>query len=78
MRVQNSCTQHCVIMTPHQIHYLRFILEAYEGIALVSTLDQNLGLVQLSIAPGCEKDVLAILESERSELGLSSISLSTV
>ncbi len=74
MNIQNRCTQHQVIMTPDRIHYLRFILEAYEGMALVSTLDRDLGLVLLSIAPGCEEDVLAILESERSELALDPIS----
>ncbi len=68
-----NCVKHQILVNPHQIHYLRFILEAYEGMALVSTIDQALGRVLLSIAPGCEKDVLAILESEREELGFRSM-----
>lgn len=52
------------------IGFLRFTLEAYEGIATVSTVDPTLGLVRLSMAPGCEGDVERILESESRQLGL--------
>lgn len=37
------------------ISMLRFIFEAYEGVAIVSTLDNQKGVIVLSIAPGCEK-----------------------
>lgn len=37
-----------------QINLLRFTFEAYEGVAVVSTLDSAAGLIALSIAPGCE------------------------
>jgi hypothetical protein len=43
---------------------LRFLLEAYEGIGLVTTLDSHLGLIELSVAPGCEEEVAQILSSE--------------
>lgn len=45
-----------------EIAYLRFILEAYDGIAVVSTLDSGAGLVVVQIAPGCEQDVETILQ----------------
>jgi hypothetical protein len=51
-----------------RIGFLRFILEAYEGIASVSTVDASLGLVRLNIAPGCEADVERILGAERERL----------
>ncbi len=78
MSFQNlkNCTKHQLLMDPHQIHYLRFILEAYEGMALVSTIDRALGRVLLSISPGCEKDVFAILESEREHLGIRFVDFS--
>jgi hypothetical protein len=46
------------------ISMLRFIFEAYEGVAVVTTLDNRRGLVVLAIAPGCEgiaEDVMADL-----------------
>jgi len=65
LSVPTSCTIHRFLMDPIQIHYLRFVLEAYEGMAILSTIDRKLGLVQLNIAPGCERDLDAILHQER-------------
>ncbi len=39
-----------------QISFLKFILEAYEGMAQLTTLDPGLGLVEIYVAPGCMKD----------------------
>lgn len=38
-----------------QISMIRFIFEAYEGIAVATTLDAAAGLIVLSVAPGCEE-----------------------
>jgi hypothetical protein len=68
----DSAPKHCsllrMIIRPREIHYLRFTLEAYEGLATLTTLEPQLGLVQLNVAPGCEGDVLKILEAERERL----------
>lgn len=69
-----AATDHCsirhVFIAPREIHFLRFILEGYEGLAVVTTVQPESGLVQLSIAPGCEEDVERILEAESSRLEL--------
>ncbi len=44
-----------------QIGFVKFIIEAYEGIAVVSTLDASQGLVRLSVAPGCRRIVEHIM-----------------
>ncbi len=44
-----------------QICFLRFLFEAYDGIAALTTLDPAGGLVVLSISPGCEVDVALLL-----------------
>lgn len=47
-----------------RINMLRFVFEAYEGVAVVTTLDAGKGLVALAVAPGCEQiaqDVMADL-----------------
>lgn len=69
-----ECTRRPYLVAPNQIHYLRFILEAYPGLAVVTTVDPALGLVSIAIAPGCEPDVLRILEAERETLKLSELS----
>ncbi len=50
-----------------EIGYLKFILEAYDNLAMLTTLDPQRGIVQLRIAPGCEKVVAEIVN------GLSAI-----
>lgn len=53
-----------------QIGYLRFILEGYEGIAALTTVDPGLGQVLLRIPPGCEKEVDTLLADLAGEVYL--------
>jgi hypothetical protein len=61
------------IIRPSEIHYLRFIVEAYEGIGVVTTLDPKLGLMQIRMAPGCEELVERILEAEKDQLQMREV-----
>ncbi len=51
-----------------KIAFIRFICEAYDGIATVKTLDPEAGLIEFQIAPGCEQDVAVILEDLKSSI----------
>ncbi len=51
-----------------QIAFLRFTLEAYEGLASITTLDSHHGIVRLTVAPGCEAEVAAILEALQQDI----------
>lgn len=44
-----------------EIAFIRFILEAYDGVAIVKTLDPEAGIVEFQIAPGCEPDFEKII-----------------
>lgn len=44
-------------MDRKQIGLLRFVLEAYEGIAALTTIDPVEGRVVLLVPPGCEAEV---------------------
>ena len=44
-----------------EIGFLRFIFEAYDGIAVVTTEDPGAGRISLVVAPGCEAEVDAVL-----------------
>ncbi len=37
-----------------QISFIKFILEAYDNLAVMSTVDTDPVVVQIAIAPGCE------------------------
>ena len=45
-----------------EICFFQFLFEAYEGLATVTTIDPELGLVRVSVPPGAENDVALIIE----------------
>lgn len=53
-----------------QISFLKFIIEAYDGAALVRTVDPDDGLVALHVSPGCEAVVDMILNDLKQEIML--------
>jgi len=55
----------------NHICFVRFILEAYEGIALMRTIDAKKGIVEIMTAPGCNDEVDAILSDLRQHILIS-------
>ena len=45
-----------------EIAFLKFILEAYDGIGIIKTQDPARGVISIHIAPGCQKQVTEILQ----------------
>ena len=56
------------------IAHFKFIIESYEGMAVVRTKDSHEAIVELMVAPGWEKDVDEVLEGLRKEIHMESIS----
>ena len=54
------------------IAFLKFVLEAYDGMAVIRTLNPREGVIELMIAPDFEKDVENILDSLRDEVEILS------
>ncbi len=55
---------------PEEIHYITFTIEAYEGLAVVSTLDKKAGIIKLEISPKQEDIIDRIVEHEGKELNM--------
>jgi hypothetical protein len=53
-----------------QISFIRFILEAYDNVAVMTTLDSREAVVQISVAPGCEAMVAGIVGSFADEFDM--------
>ena len=51
-----------------EIAFIRFVVEAYDGLAVVTTLDPATGLIEFQIAPGCEQDVETILQDLQQDI----------
>ena len=45
-----------------EIFFIQSIFEGYDGLATISTVDPNRGVIRLSIPPETETDVLDILQ----------------
>jgi len=48
-------------MASHRIHFLRFILEGYDGLAVLTTIDSQAGVVVLKYPPPVANELLALL-----------------
>ena len=57
------------------IAYFKFIIESYEGMAVVRTKDPHEAIVELMVAPGWEKEVDEVLEGLREEIPIEPLSL---
>ncbi|MDM8544217.1 DUF4911 domain-containing protein [Desulfococcaceae bacterium HSG9] len=51
-----------------EICFLKFILEGYEGLALLTTVDPEKGIVVLKIAPGCEAEANGLMQALQKEI----------
>ncbi|MBF0468756.1 MAG: DUF4911 domain-containing protein [Desulfamplus sp.] len=53
-----------------RIGFLKFIFEAHDGLAVITTLDPQDGLVRFAIAPGCMEDVHAVLADLKKDIAI--------
>ncbi len=54
--------------------FLRYIFEAYDGIAILTTIDPGSGFVAFHISPGCEEAVEMILQDLKKEIMIEPVS----
>ncbi|BCR06342.1 hypothetical protein DESUT3_34110 [Desulfuromonas versatilis] len=57
-----------------QIAYLRFILESYDGLAFMSTLDNREALIEISYPPSRQADAEALLSALAAEVAMTQVS----
>jgi hypothetical protein len=58
-----------VRIAPNRIHFLKFILEAYDNLAVLSTIDPQQGLVRLRFPGEVRNELLALLHDLGGQLG---------
>ncbi len=57
-----------LIIDPGQVFFLKFILEGYDNLFMLSTLDREKGLVRIAFPPSEEEDLHDILKSLKDKL----------
>jgi hypothetical protein len=60
-------------LPPKEVGYLRFLLEGYDGLAFLRTIDGRQALVEVSYAPSLAKETVPLLAALEAEVGLTEI-----
>ena len=60
--IRMETVKHIFRVDRREINYLRVIIESYDGMAVVKTIDPHVALVELQISPGCEDLVFELLD----------------
>jgi hypothetical protein len=62
---------------PQEIAYLSFIMESYEGVAVVRTIDPRKGQVELMFPPDYQDEIGEILKDLAQEFPIQEVSPAT-
>ena len=74
MNAMASSLASCRIrIDPEQIYFLKFILEAYDNLTIMSTVDRIEGVMELKYPLELEEDVLGVLRSMAPRLKLEEL-----
>jgi hypothetical protein len=60
---KKQCAVLRIEIAPERIHFLKFILEGYDGLAILSTVDSRQGIVEIRYPLEIEKDLKKILHN---------------
>jgi hypothetical protein len=55
-------------VSPGRIHFLKFILEGYDGLATLSTVDARLGLVEIRFPPEMKNEIITLITAITDEI----------
>lgn len=50
-------------VNPPDIFFIRYVFEALDGIAVITTLPTDKQVIAIRVAPGCEEEVREVVES---------------
>ena len=66
--LKSVCKKKSFRIDSSNIGFLKFILEAYEGMAQLTTIDPALGFIDVFVAPGCEEEFELLLSRLKTEM----------
>ena len=49
------------------ICYLQWLIESYNGMASMSTINQETGQIEIAIAPGCKEEINSLIHHLKQE-----------
>ena len=61
------------IVEKSKISFLKFIFEAYDGVAVITTIDAKKGLIRFAIAPDCIKEADEIIQDLKKDIKIEQV-----
>ncbi len=71
--MENDTIQKLYRINRREISFLKFLLESYEGIAVPRTIDDQIALVEVMIAPGFYPTFQGLLNEVSGELDMTPV-----
>ena len=59
--IKKLTSKHLFTVNRSEICHLQWIIEGYDGMASMRTIDSARGHIEISIAPGCEKEIFSLI-----------------
>lgn len=56
------------LLPPQEIAYVGFLIHSYEGLAVVRTIDGEMGLVEVLVPSDQEEELMGLLEAIKEEV----------
>lgn len=64
-------------VNPGDICFIRYVFEAHDGIAVITTLPSDKQVIAVRVAPGCEQDVADVISSLTGDVTMEKIEMET-
>jgi len=61
IHIKKLTSKHRFTTRRDEICHLQWIIEGYDGMASMRTIDPVRGHIEISIAPGCEKEMFSLI-----------------
>lgn len=76
--MHNDSINHYYEVDKKDIAYIVSLIEAYDNLAVVRTLDQGRGLIEMLISPDFIDDVNELTENLKKEISIRKIDLASI
>lgn len=73
MKMNEPFLRRCYHVPRSEIGYLRFILESYDGLAYMRTLDPHTAVVEMSYPPSRRRDAEALFLALAAEVSMNEV-----
>jgi hypothetical protein len=76
--MSNKIVKKVLKLKRKDISYIKFILEGYEGLGIVTTIDKSKALIEISMMPDFVSDINEILDALQEEIVFQEVDITNI